>query len=131
MSAFEVEKATIDKVVTMLYADKLSSTDCAQLDAVGLRLWEMNHLALKARYGADEPHGVKYEHQVPKGYYSHNPPTLAVRCAMLKAANCFLYQCSEGDVPELALYCEVAKARHDLALAIVSDLPEYEAAPWE
>ena len=48
-----------------------------------------------------------------------------------KHIQCFLYQCSEGDVPECLLYKKVRKLQYQVAYSIVENLPEYNEANWE
>ena len=48
----------------------------------------------------------------------------------LKSLDCYLYQCSEGDVPERDLYQAVTTFRDRLRSALVCELPEYDAAEW-
>jgi len=48
-----------------------------------------------------------------------------------KHIECFLYQCSEGNVPECSLYKKVEKLQDQVAYSIIGDLPEYNHAKWE
>jgi hypothetical protein len=52
------------------------------------------------------------------------------RLAAMKLLRCWLYQCSEGEVPETALFKAFAELSNTLAQVVVSELAEYEAAPW-
>jgi len=52
------------------------------------------------------------------------------RVQMYKSLQCFLYQCSEGDVDEKPLYKTLSAIRELLAPSVNEDSPEYEAAEW-
>lgn len=127
MSAYLVRKETIDDAVDVMnfertcYGGIVSAEDC---DELGRRLWDMNARAVSERY--DEAREVlpAYQHRYTfAGARTATP-------AKLKAAQCLLYQCSEGTVPELALYHELEKAISKYTAAIVAELPEYKAASW-
>ena len=47
-----------------------------------------------------------------------------------KSLQCFLYQCSEGDVDEKPLYKALADVEATMPADIKRDSPEYEAAEW-
>lgn len=49
---------------------------------------------------------------------------------VLKALSCWLYQCSEGDVPQDLLYKFMDKIRDGWAMAIIHDMADYEKAAW-
>jgi hypothetical protein len=64
---------------------------------LGARLFELNSKALYARYGNDPDYC-----DPPPGYtYA---PSNADTVQLCKTMHCFLYQCSEGDVPETELF---------------------------
>lgn len=50
---------------------------------------------------------------------------------VLKSLQCFLYQCTEGDIPEMLLYKALKKWEGDLAINIVQSMPEWDSAKWE
>jgi hypothetical protein len=90
-------------------------------DAIGKKLYAMNHEALWQRYGTLE-NCPPYRWQ-PAGYKT------PVRS--YKAVQCLLYQCSEGDVPETPLYAELESIKNHLATRIIGELPAYNAVPWD
>jgi hypothetical protein len=47
-----------------------------------------------------------------------------------KLLQCYLYQCSEGNVPETALFKQLSALAGDIAQDIVQSLPAYDDAPW-
>lgn len=49
----------------------------------------------------------------------------------LKSLSCLLYQCSEGDVPNRALYKALEDCKSALMYEIIARLPEYESAKWD
>lgn len=49
---------------------------------------------------------------------------------ILKNINCFLYQCSEGDIMQKKLYKVLEKVVGNIALSIVREMPQYEKAKW-
>lgn len=123
MSAFLVEKETIHAAVDVMLDSRVdmgeivSADECDQL---GTRLWEMNARAVSERY--DEP-----REQLPQ--YRHRKSNKS-RVAKLKAAQCLRYQCTEGTVPNLALYGQLCSAINEFALSIVQKMPEYDKAEW-
>jgi hypothetical protein len=49
---------------------------------------------------------------------------------LFKSLQCFLYQCSEGNVPERSLFKALDALLNLLAPAIDQESPEYDAAIW-
>lgn len=139
MSAFVVEDKTINCIVNHLvfHRDdygyewrelaKLGidlGTDNGDLD-LSRRIAELNDRGVDARYKpgtatSDRPEPFKPHLFEKASIYQ-----------VYKSLQCWLYQCSEGDVPEDALYklfeTEIKPA---IAEAIISSLPEYKAAKW-
>ena len=131
MSAFIVDEKTIGCVVSHFYhRDSRAYVPDAikqamgqgegRYIALGQALWDMNTDAVNWRYGeySDAP------------VYERFSVVLASRCQTLKAIQCLLYQCSEGNVPERPLYQALREAEHELMDAIISELPEYQQARW-
>lgn len=114
MSAFMVSHDCIHRVVFALRANQpqLNSHDP---DLLGMLLIELNRRALKARYGSMpevEP-------------YTYEPVT---KCdttkeimQIFKSLRCFLYQCSEGDMPDQPLFEQTLEVRERMALALGYD----------
>ena len=132
MSAFIVEPAcmhrcvqgTLDRV--RVFADMLAEAENAS--AIGKALYAMNTAAIKDRY-PHHPDMAEHGEQLAKSYV-YVPQQRRVGVVIYKAMRCLLYQCSEGNVPETALYKELEKLADEWAGSIVADLPEYERAPW-
>lgn len=140
MSAFLVSDGTMDRVVSAIskmrgrtsqagapvFAGVVLQGERAE-DEIAQKLYSMNAQALSARYGDDEKELSlaffrSYRWQ-PRGY---NKPV-----EWFKALQCLLYQCSEGDVPQSALFKELDRLCRELADEIISTLPAYRAAPWD
>lgn len=128
MSAFVVNKATMDRVVSDWCSDQYhpgSRFDAKQLDDVGRKLFRLNCAAVNARY-RDEP-GMDPLCRTYK-FSRYDCPWTAMQ--RLKAMKCLLYQCSEGKVPETPLYKELEARIASRMDEIISELPEYKAAGW-
>jgi len=129
MSAYVVEKKTIDRIVTFAETKgaehfwsrypaihEVFAGDCNKL---GQKLLVMNNKAVDARYNENNP--------IELYNYSHTP---ASKIQVYKSMQCFLYQCTEGDIPKSKLYKELEELIGDLAADIVYNLPEYGKAQW-
>lgn len=152
MSAFVVTPKTMDIVVRTICAanrygqiiEKFAGFHTAlpeSPEAIGKALYRMNIRAVQDRY----PDTVAFPETMPgdidfaadeEALY-HNvagPGPLRLPTEMLvagvKAMGCLRYQCSEGNVPESALFKELEKATAAVSYEIVSRMPAYEAAPW-
>lgn len=134
MSAYIVDPETIDRIVTYvedlqlhserLYLETLKAAEvtAAQAttpDQLGQALYRMNVAAVDHRYNERNPvplYRYSYRHASPVQVY--------------KSIRCYLYQCTEGDVPEQPLYKALERLAERLAAEIIADLPEYKAAVW-
>lgn len=121
MSAFLVSHETINAVCFGWRPEGDNSPGCEQLDWLGNRLWAMNREALKQRYGD--------EFDAPEVFSFRPHQYTRIQC--LKAAQCLRYQCSEGDVPKLALYDELSRVCERLAYEVINKMPEYGAVAWD
>ncbi len=126
MSAYIVEKKTIDRIVTYIAQhvntgalDAYYPTLAVEPDKLGQRLWKMNTDAVDQRYSESNPVRL-YKHDWVPGH----------KMQVFKSLRCFLYQCSEGDVPETDLFKDTESLMHTIALEIISDMPQYENAEW-
>lgn len=132
MSAYIVEKKTIDRIVTYIN-EKYSAYPAyfeaqypaiyaayqGNLNKLGQNLWAMNVQAVDQRYGENNP--------VSLYRYEYCP---ADNIQVFKSLRGYLYQCTEGDVPESALYKDLDRLADTLAREIVINLPAYEQAEW-
>ena len=120
MSAFVVEKKTIDRIVTYLQGQKsyaLPEVLRGDPDALGARLWALNTEAVAQRYDED-PEAITYVWSLALGSLAETAMALA----------CFLYQCTEGDVPESELYRALSDVKAAVFYEIVSETPAWKAA---
>lgn len=83
-------------------------------------LYRLNCVALNERYGENEGEDAHFQYT----------PALATSIQVLKSLRCWLYQCSEGEVPTTALYRYMDAISLELALHIVQSLSAYDAATW-
>jgi hypothetical protein len=139
VSAFIVDKDTIDRVVGLLWGQerargdygvppRIALTVAANREgdddtpwlAVGQELWNLNTRAVNWRYGEHE--------QAP--IYDRFCPVDTSRMQAYKALRCLLYQCSEGDVPNDPLFQALDTLANSIAHHIVSETPEYQRTKW-
>jgi len=137
MSAFLVSTPTINQIVagiSTLVKQRRTSQIPARLAEVGFdtnqagweerlakALFALNAQAVAQRYTEPEAKGFKYT----------RVEWLPNRYQLLKSINCWLYQCTEGDVPNRPLYQLFAgMVVRWLLECIVYTSPKYEAANW-
>ena len=141
MSAYIVDNETINKVVSYLYAkaagpgprihweatklfkmgyDLTSGPSCSEL---AHKMFDLNVAAVNSRYGEAAGEGFP----LPAFAYAFTPAT---QIEVIKALNAWKYQCTEGQVPELALYKAMVEVHYLLCIDFVEGTEEYEAAPW-
>lgn len=137
MSAYVVNDSTIDKIVNQIryvqsYGSHRSPSNpgfvvgfnlnsdeaCRQL---GQQLQSMNVAAVNARYPNDTSESEPYT-------YTSGMPVPMV--SLYKALRCYLYQCTEGDVPESDLFKSLTEWFDDIAHWIVQHSDNFEKAEW-
>lgn len=141
MSAYIVNDVTINKIVSYLYAkasgpDPSIHWDKTKLGALGFdlssrdscavlarRMFDMNVAAVKARYGEAEGEGFP----LLSFKYLFTPAT---QIEVIKALECWKYQCTEGNISESELYKAMVQIHCLLCTDFIHRLDEYEAAPW-
>lgn len=144
MSAFIVEDETINKVLAflrnegvrngsgLLYGSAgrtLAEVGCDIQDGealarLGRDMFDLNVYAVEERYGKGEAKEFRSLDFKPRGLMSPTP------MQALKALQCWLYQCSEGDADARPLYRAMHKLETNMARAIIANLPEYHRAEW-
>jgi hypothetical protein len=139
MSAFMVEDKTINYVVNWLrrqrdelniIPDKLQKLGIdtsipGWAEILGHEMFQLNIKAVDARYGEGE--AVRFR----KLDYRFEQTEAVPLEQVLKSLHCWLYQCSEGDIPETELYKLFdTDVRLYLMSEITTQLPEYEKAYW-
>ena len=91
--------------------------------ALGDKLQAMNCNAYQQRYGGDNVTYWETSYQFTYDF----PPALI---QAVKSMQCLLYQCSEGDVPDMPLYKALSAIIDSTAMLIVTSSPEYKIADW-
>jgi hypothetical protein len=88
---------------------------------LGQKMWDLNQLSLGYRYG-DEKVALTYRFQ----------PLPCTPVQAFKALQCWLYQCMEGEIPELSkLYTFFDKVlAPEWAELLIMRTPEYDQAEW-
>jgi len=132
MSAWLFDDAAIHRLVVAVRVDRFFFNRSRH--ELGAELIMMNTAAVNVRYNEQNRRNSSYMWQNPA-------PFSAVQA--YKTIRCFLYQCSEGDVPETwPLYRQVDEVRKFYANLLGHDLEtgrwsnsrmaaDYEAARWE
>lgn len=127
MSAFLVDKQTIDNMVHFMTKSRKAPSHSwlaykfgvANPTTLGQILWNMNQDAVNQRY--------RENNKAPE--YEFSPNYYLKPITTYKSFNCFLYQCSEGDVYESDEFKTVEKIRNVLADSIIESIPGYDEAP--
>ena len=122
MSAYLVSEKTIHRVVTALELegnDRKTQTH-ESLSKLGRELYALNNEAISQRYGERE--------EVPDYHFQLQGTVSPIQ--LYKSLRCFLYQCSEGKVPEDPLFKIVEEKSNELACKIVHGLRAYDEAEW-
>ncbi len=117
MSAFIVSERTMHRAVHALLPQE---APCAACDEIGQQLYRLNAEAVLQRYSRPE--------DVPEYRYAVVFPPLIQQ---LKSLSCLIYQCSEGNVPQTALYQSLVRRKIDLTREIVCNSEEYARADWD
>lgn len=123
MSAFFVGLETVNAAVTLILKAE-GPRSIEEVDKLGKSLWMLNAMALEQRYTTDVAN--KYLDEI--NGYSFAQVEQANFATILKATNCLLYQCSEGQVPQLVLFKKLRAITERYAEYKKTD--EYDAAPW-
>ena len=137
MSSFVVDQESINKIVSYLYftvagdspmrgpVDRaLKSIDIDILsDSADLaaKMYDLNVNAFLARY-PDKTY-TPFE-------FIHKTRLHVTDIPAYKLLECWLYQCTEGDVLQTDIYQVMRDIWNIIGHKIISDLPEYQAAYW-
>jgi hypothetical protein len=139
MSAYIVADETINRVVEWLYweldkspwlRDKLEKASGIDTSAykwaaeLGKVMFQLNIAGVNDRYGDGEAGKFR------KLNYRY-APAHGSEMQVLKSLQCWLYQCTEGDVVSEPLYKFFQNVvEPHLMSSIITNLPEYQAATW-
>ena len=149
MSAFVVEPRTINRILGYLREseragqfmgghsrrllqsvefDFLNRDDQANL---GQAMYNMNVNAVSQRYPDDSLNSLPGTYHKEGVLDSYKVELVHVSAAQAyKSLQCWLYQCTEGNVTKNKLFQAFEKIAESLANEIVTSLPEYETAQW-
>jgi len=125
MSAFIVSRDCITRIVDAISKclDKKDIEDIfgtAHKDTIGYQLWKMNYEAVNQRY--------KETDTAPDYVFPESP--FCSEMQSYKSLRCYLYQCSEGDVPDSLLYKKLDSFSDKLGSSAASSTAEYSKADW-
>lgn len=131
MSAFIVEKESIERIASIIslrdtYKRRLRkdfNIDLEQKEGFNnlcVALYSLNYDSVNYRYREN----TVLEPDTYSVMLSDNP------FQDIKTIQCFLYQCSEGDIPDTKLFGFIEDLLHDLMYDVISKNPEYEKAKW-
>ena len=136
MSAFIVENETINRIVTAIEFDRqrwtrdrrlaqfMAHHSCHAGAELGKAMRDMNERAVAARYD------LSAIVELSPGEYEYST-VFASRAAVYRSLGCYLYQCSEGTVPEDPLYRALDEYHNELAHDIAQETDEVKARPWK
>lgn len=157
MSSFIVENKTINRIVNFCYwthEDILKHKIQRELKEAGINLHQvlsneetdkilkcfgeallkLNILAFYDRYKDSEKISKEIKQEMKeavKDYvYFDVPSKERTHLQVLKSIECFLYQCSEGNIPEEPLFITLHNIAECLKSYIINEIPEYNKAEW-
>ncbi len=125
MSAYIVSRDCITRIVDAI-SDRFEKEEIEEIfgtthkDTIGYQLWKMNCEAVNQRYKETDT-APEYKHP------------FVVSCSTMqsyKSLRCYLYQCSEGDVPESQLFKKLDSFSDKLGSSAASSTAEYSEADW-
>lgn len=135
MSSFMCSPRTIGKVLRVMERRYTTFSQYPPLawsnleqQQMALQLVLMNDQAMSARYNKHDQ--LTEEEATDLALLVALADGPASNLELLKAMDCYLYQCNEGSIGESAFYTRVSAERGRLANEILTSLPEYDAAPW-
>lgn len=150
MSAFVVDPQTINRILSyiresvqkgehigghsrrLLQEIEFDLLDRDDQTNLGQAMYNMNVNAVSQRYPRDDKDslpGTYSEEGILDSYEVELVPNVSPAQAY-KSLQCWLYQCTEGNVTENKLFQAFEKIAGSLANEIVTSLPEYETAQW-
>lgn len=143
MSSFIVENKTINRFLTWLYwikSDEIyinrvyrefyklkykiddnyeENLKEKEFNRLGLNMLKMNYKAVNYRYNEkNKPIDFEFKYEKVKDVQ------------VLKSLQCFIYQCSEGDIPKSKLYKVLIKIESVLKNAIIEKYTDYNKLEW-
>lgn len=149
MSAFVVDRETMDRALSALFANGVYHDTIfgenprvgplsALASRIGRRLWAMNIAAVEGRYpdcvGNDHIPGWDGCRAMVETYVWQGKPAQATLHELMqpyKSLRCLIYQCSEDPVHGSPEFRELERCAGKVAHALVEALPAYDRARWE
>lgn len=151
MSAFVVDPATINRILAYFRNEEKAGhfvgghtrrelqsiefdfhnrDDC---DNLGQAMYNMNVNAVSQRYPDDDRNSLpgRYSEEDVLDSYKYEFLRHVSSAQAYKSLQCWLYQCTEGNVTDNKLFRAFEKIAATLANEIVTSLPEYETAQWD
>lgn len=119
MSAFLIENETISAIANKYCLSNYPESK----EALAKELYDMNVKALNARYEDIEGMTIEFKYIQTASFDS--------LYQALKSLRCYLYQCSEGDIPEEELYKSLRSNESETMNEIIELSPEYNSADWK
>lgn len=131
MSCFIVDDSTIDRIISTIelqggwanHAAPLSTLYLYDWNALGRAMLDLNLAAFRDRY--EDQHEVRDDLDQYQWQGCYVPLVEGY-----KSLRCFLYQCSEGQVPDQPLYRALEAYADRLAVKVAEETPAYRAAAW-
>ena len=132
MSAFVVNKETIEKVICGIQLLKRKHGESYISTILGShyknlsrnkfanQLWAMNSRAVNQRYTEQDTAPEANNFSI----------SFCSLTDAYKATQCFIYQCSEGDVPSDNLFKKIDQLKSIMAETIVEESEDYDKATW-
>ena len=138
MSAYIVEHKTINRIVNKLVREVRDNLDSyiiqEKLSELGYDLTnnsDAEKLAKDMFMLNLNAVSQRYDEEIPAPVFLFQEKHIASLVQTLKSLNCWMYQCTEGDIPGSKLYKFFAKMfKNYLLKRIVYGLPEYDQAEW-
>lgn len=141
MSAFIVGDATINRVVSFItqlsvhagprreladYGAELGSDE--GLADLARAMFALNVSAVDQRY-PDHRTSADAPFRTEDFAYQYK---LSTEIQAFKSLECWLYQCSEGDIPDTSLlYACMVRVRNCMAVELIRQSPAYRGAQWD
>lgn len=154
MSSFIVENKTINRIVNFCFwehDDVLKYEIQRELKEININLWnlhetdketdkvlkafgeellKLNLMAFYDRYKHIKEIEQEIKEAIKEYKYEDTPLKDRNKFQVLKSIHCFLYQCSEGNIPESNLFKVIQKIGEHIQSNIINNIPEYEKAVW-
>lgn len=153
MSCYIVEDETINRIVSFCFwehEDRIKHTIKQVFEDIGINLWgfhndketdnamrifgekllAMNVMSYYARYSHQEDTKDDIAEAIKEYKFEDLPLSEREHCQVLMSIQCFLYQCSEGDVDETPLFLGLRKIEESIKSHLISQMPKYQKAKW-